>query len=282
MNSPYIATQQGLATTIAPRPVSFRKYLTLSGASFRSSLTYFKAFVLSKLFLVILIFIFANLYRALYAGLNSVAGITLQALLYYIALSESMEMCRPQVHQTISEEVKDGTCAYNLMRPISYFWYHYAASSGEMVINFLLAFAISLTVVSLMAGFNASLLIGMVLSLPLIFLAVTLNFLVLFNIGLLAFYIEEVSPVFWIYQKLLFIIGGLFIPLDFFPDWLRSAVQYLPTAFIQYYPVRVAIDINSGQYLRVLGWQLGYIALFAFIAGSLYRAGIKKLEVNGG
>ena len=261
---------------------SLIKYRMLAWASFYSNLVYFKAFVISKLFLVILIFIFANLYRVLYSGMRSVSGITLQALLYYIALSESIEMSRPQVHQAISEEVKDGTCAYNLMRPISYFGYHYAANLSGMVINFILSLFIALFVVGLMQGFSASLLAGIALSLPLIFLAVTLNFLVLFNIGLLAFYIEEVSPVFWIYQKLLFVIGGLFIPLDFFPGWLRDVIKYLPTAFIQYYPPRVAIDINLNQYVWVAVCQLGYIGLFALIAAAIYHAGIRKLEVNGG
>lgn len=271
-----------MGNTILDYSRDLRKYQTLSAASFRSSLAYLRAFVISKLFMAMLIFIFANLYRVLYADTVSVSGITLQALLYYIALSESLEMCRPQVHQTISEEVKDGTCAYNLMRPISYFWYHYASSSGEMIINFFLSLVVALAVVVLLAGFNGSLIFGIILSLPLIFLAATLNFLVLFNIGLLAFYIEEISPVFWVYQKLLFIIGGLFIPLDFFPDWLRSAVKYLPTAFIQYYPARVSIDINGMQYLKVLGGQLGYIVVFSVLAASIYRSGIKRLEVNGG
>lgn len=271
---------QGAVYRLTPRAAL--KYAALSAASFRSSLTYLKAFVISKLFLVILIFIFASLYKVLYAGLSSVSGITLQALLYYIALSESMEMSRPQVHQTISEEVKDGTCAYNLMRPISYFWFHYASSSGEMVINFCLSLCIALGVVVVLAGFSPELLAGIALAMPLVFLGVTLNFIILFNIGLLAFYIEEVSPVFWIYQKLLFIIGGLFIPLDFFPDWLRSVAQYLPTAFIQYYPARLAIGSGSGQYALVLCGQLGYILLFSALAAWLYLSGIRRLEVNGG
>ena len=76
--------------------------------------------------------------------------------------------------------------SYNLMRPISYFGYHYAANLSGMIINFILSLIIALLVVALMEGFNISLLAGIALSLPLIFLAVTLNFLVLFNIGLLA------------------------------------------------------------------------------------------------
>jgi ABC-2 type transport system permease protein len=35
---------------------------------------------------------------------------------------------------------------------------------------------------------------------------------------LCAFVLEEVSPLDWMYQKLVFTIGGMFIPLDVFPD----------------------------------------------------------------
>ena len=47
----------------------------------------------------------------------------------------------------------------------------------------------------------------------------------LLAIGLLAFWLEEVSPVFWIVQKAIFILGGLFLPIDFFPPGLAAVAR---------------------------------------------------------
>jgi ABC-type glutathione transport system ATPase component len=55
-----------------------------------------------------------------------------------------------------------------------------------------------------------------------ILLAMTLNFCVQGMIGLCAFITEDVQSFQIIYQKFLFILGGMLIPLDFFPGWLRD------------------------------------------------------------
>ena len=44
-------------------------------------------------------------------------------------------------------------------------------------------------------------------------------------IGLSAFWIVDTSPVYWIWQKLAFVLGGLLLPLELYPDWLRALAR---------------------------------------------------------
>ena len=43
------------------------------------------------------------------------------------------------------------------------------------------------------------------------------------GIGLLAFWLQDVSPVFWVWQKLMFVLGGLMLPLSLYPAIQRVA-----------------------------------------------------------
>lgn len=262
--------------------MKFGKYQTLFMASLRSNLAYFKSFLISKTFLAVILFVFFSLYRTLYAGRSAVDGLSLTALIYYLAVTESIELSRPRIHMAISDDIKDGTCAYSLLRPMSYLGYHYFNNAGEMVLNCLASLVVGVAMASLLQNFDPKLIMGIVFALPAIIMSLTLSFVIMINIGLLAFFIEEVAPIFWIYQKLLFVIGGLIIPIDFFPAWLQKIVKVLPTTYIQYFPAKMAVAFDFGTMLTGMLSQCAYICFFTFSASILYHLGMKRVEVNGG
>lgn len=47
-------------------------------------------------------------------------------------------------------------------------------------------------------------------------------------IGLAAFLVEETNSFELIYQKAVFILGGMLLPLDMFPEWLQRIARLLP------------------------------------------------------
>jgi ABC-type uncharacterized transport system permease subunit len=48
------------------------------------------------------------------------------------------------------------------------------------------------------------------------------------GIGLLAFWLQDVSPVYWVWQKLMFVLGGLMLPLDLYPSVVQRAAEFTP------------------------------------------------------
>jgi ABC-2 type transport system permease protein len=101
-------------------------------------------------------------------------------------------------------------------------------------------------------------------------------------IGLCAFALEEVSPVDWIYQKLVFTIGGMFIPLDIFPDWLRAIADWLPFKYLVYAPARTFVRFDAGFFSESLAGVSLYILLVFALLTLLYARGARRLAVNGG
>jgi ABC-2 type transport system permease protein len=259
-----------------------KKYIILARTDLLNATAYLKPFLVTKLFLVMILFIMFNLYKMLYGGRPAVDGFTLPMLLYYLTVTETIEMSKVRVYATISEEIKDGSCAYTLLRPLSYLSYHYCSSLARLAINGALTLAVGIAVTGLLCGFDLSILRGVLLALPAIFLAVNLNFAIMFIIGLMAFAMEEVSPVYWIYQKLVFIVGGLLVPLEFFPQWLRAIVQYLPTTYIAYFPAKCAVQWDAMFFLKGIAIQLGWLAFFVLVAQVMFRRGMGRLQVNGG
>jgi len=101
-------------------------------------------------------------------------------------------------------------------------------------------------------------------------------------IGLLAFWTEEVTPFYWILQKLIFIAGGMFIPIDFFPGWLQGPAKVLPFAFSAYWPAIAIVNFSLESFMTALSGQLFYITVLGLIAYFIFRTALKKIHVQGG
>ncbi|MBN1919805.1 MAG: ABC-2 family transporter protein, partial [Anaerolineae bacterium] len=166
--------------------------------------------------------IFMALWSTVYAvsGNTTESGYTLRDIVWYLVMTETVMMSSSRIFVDMGEAVRSGAVATTLARPVSFPLSQMATSLGTSAPRFALNLAAGMLVVSLGVGFGAGSLPGLAAFLLLAALALLLDALIVVLIGLLAFWMEETQPVFWIYQKLLFTVGGLFLPLEFFPDWL--------------------------------------------------------------
>ena len=122
--------------------------------------------------------------------------------------------------------------------------------------------------------------------LPLAFILILLALLMVtvwqIIIGLLAFWFEEVNPFYLIYQKMVFVIGGMLIPVDFFPAWLQPLAKYSPFAFSSYWPAVTFVKFSWARFFTCLAGQAFYIALLFGAALLLFKGARKKVQVQGG
>ena len=101
-------------------------------------------------------------------------------------------------------------------------------------------------------------------------------------IGLSAFIVEDVSAFMWIYQKLAFLLGGMLVPLDFYPQWLQTIAKALPFSSITYGPARLFVTPTLELFVNVMTVQIIWITILAFVLSFTYRRGVAYLTVNGG
>jgi ABC-2 type transport system permease protein len=111
---------------------------------------------------------------------------------------------------------------------------------------------------------------------------VLLDAMIAVLIGLGAFFIEEVRPLHWIYNKLLMSVGGMFLPLDVFPAWLRRISEWLPFRLIIYAPARTFVAYDGAFLLRAMAGQLVYLVVIAALLGAVWHWGKRRIVVHGG
>lgn len=261
----------------------FRKYWAIFQITLLNSLAYPGELIGRSLMIVPFMWIFYQLWNVTFqaAGTETINGMTLYATMWYLMMAETIELSRPALARTISDNVKDGSIAYILNKPYSFLLYHFSNSMGETVFRALMNALFGGAIVWWLVGPPPGPL-GWLFALIALFGTWILNFCITCLIGLSAFLVEDVAPFMWIYQKFIFILGGFLIPLDFYPPWLQAIAKALPFAAMIYGPSKLFVQPS----LELLGTVLLMQSLWIIAAGAVlvisFRRGMAYLTVNGG
>jgi ABC-2 type transport system permease protein len=259
-----------------------RKYVRVFVFAARNQLVYMPSFLFRNAFYVVIVFTFFSLWRVVFAGRATLAGFTMVQMLWYLTFTETIEFSKCRTLFQIQEEVKDGTLAVTLSRPYSYVMYHLMRAMGESMVKLvpILAegFILATVFVGPLPGYIGALPCGLVL----LVLGLLLTNLWLIVINLLSFWSEETLPYYWIVQKLIFVLGGLFIPIDLFPPWLSGIARNLPFAFSAYWPASTMVSFSPNTFLTGLAGALFYIAAIGGLAAAIYSRGKRRVCAQGG
>lgn len=259
-----------------------RKYVMIFRCTVRDQLAYIPSYLIGNIFFVVVLFVFFSLWSVIYGDKTLIEGLSITQTLWYLAFAEVIEMSRSRVFMQIQEEVKEGSIAYALGRPYSYNGFKVARSLGESLVRAVPILILGFIVCTLFTGLLPGVFRAFPFGLILIIGGILLNLMWGINIGLLAFWTEEVRPFYWILQKLIFIGGGMFIPIDFFPTWLQGSAKVLPFAFSAYWPAITMVNFSPENFRTALTGQIVYITLLALIARSLFGTAVRKIHVQGG
>lgn len=260
------------------------KYIAVFRINLLQQLAYSGESLARSLSMVLFMVVFASLWSTAFtvSGRSELSGFTFSALIWYLAMTETLMLARARAHIDIGEAVKSGDIAYTLNKPYSFPLFQWANALGTSLVragfNFVVGIAVVLVLTQAVEGSVAGLLGFAVLG----FLALVLDAGISVLIGMCAFLLEEVKPIDWMYQKLVFTIGGLFMPLDIFPDWLRGLSNLLPFKYLVYAPARTFVHFEAGFFFESLAGTTLYIGLIGGLLMLLYARGSRRLAVNGG
>src|SRR5688500_2121799 len=164
------------------------KYAAVFEVTLRSQLAYAGALALRTTFLVIILYVFLQLWRATFAAesTSTIAGFTVAQMLWYLAITEAITTSRGRVSATIDGEVRSGEIAYRLVRPYGYAAYHLAQHAGERALRFTLHLAVGCGLALLYVGPVPLAAVGVAAALLVALVGVAIDFLASFAIGLLA------------------------------------------------------------------------------------------------
>jgi ABC-2 type transport system permease protein len=258
-----------------------KKYLKIFSLSVAHALRNGKALAGLSVFLVVCLVIFSNLWKVI-AARTGVFHLDPAELLWYIALNEWVLIALPRPEREIEIDLRSGKLAYSLPKPMSYLGATFCESLGLYTVNLFVLGGVAFGFTWWQAGSFPAPLFSLPFLILTAFLAGILGILFQMLIGLSAFWIHEVEPFAWLWEKLLFALGGLLLPLSVYPQLWQTVAQYTPFSYILGYRSALVMHYDLNSLLLVIGaltfWSLiGVACLFL-----LYRKGLKILNMEGG
>lgn len=257
------------------------KYLKIFHLSMLHTFKNYKALLSLSFFLIICLLIFSNLWKIIAAKMGSF-HLNPVELLWYIALNEWVLIALPRPEREIEHDLKSGKLAYSLPKPISYLKATFFESLGVFCVNLSVLGIVAFGFTWLQAGgFPAPLWVVPIIIITGL-LAGILCILFQMLIGLSAFWIHEVEPIAWIWEKLLFALGGLILPLSVYPIWLQTIAKYTPFPYILGDRSAFVIDHTIGPMLIVIAGIGLWCLLCSWTIWFLYQKALKILNSEGG
>jgi len=202
---------------------------------------------------------------------------------YYLANLICRQLTGTWVGWQISEEIRTGSMAMRLLRPIHPFFAF--AFSHIAALPFRSAIALPIAVGLLISSGASSLTtdpaqLGLVL--VSIALAWIITFSFLFAIGSLAFFLTKAMALMNLYFGLFSLLSGYLMPLDLLPSWIGRIAAWSPFRFMLSAPVELLVKpMSRGAAAELVGKQALWAVAIVLLAMAVWTRGVKRFEAVG-
>ena len=217
-----------------------------------------------------------------------IKGFTSSEMVVYIVISYiTAQVININIEGTIAYEIRDGSVAINLIRPISYKKRVFAESLGEVLLRsttVLLPLWIGFLIYKFVTIRQLPPNIGTILLFLLsLFLGYIIMFLFNFIFGLSAFFVTYIWGFMVCKGVILKFFSGELIPIVFFPSAVQKVLQYLPFSSINYTPVMIYMEkFTVNELVSALLVQVIWVVILFVAMNVLWKSAIKRLTVLGG
>ncbi len=187
----------------------------------------------------------------------------------------------------VGEEIRDGSIAMRLIKPISYnstFLFQelgYKLMSGGILI---IPLVIGVEIVRyFFTGAVQFDILNFLLYMTSCVFAYLINFFFNICFGFIAFVIKYLWGANLMKNCIVSFLSGSIVPLSFLPEALEKVFLFMPFASLNYTPVMIYIGIYQGvEILYYMGLQLFWVMFFWGLSKLLWKASTRHLCVQGG
>lgn len=197
------------------------------------------------------------------------------AIVWYIATTEvSIMSLPPRVIEYESDTVVSGDIEVELLRPVHLFSFRVARWMGHAAPKVVCCVIAGLSWAYWFGGPPDSS-VALVLAAPAVVLAIFNNIVCQVGVGACSFWIRDIRGLWFIYQKLVFVLGGMLLPLEILPSGVESVAKVLPFMTMAYVPGRLASGHLEPELLL---WQLGWAVVLVVGSGWLFARGVERIR----
>lgn len=259
---------------------SLTAYRAGAAAGFRRIVAAPGGLVGRVLFYGVIVGVLASLWRAAAeTGGGTIVGYSAAAITWYIVFSEaSVNGTNFRMIEHIGTEIGTGAFTVQMLRPVRAVTFRMAGELGDGVVR--------LSAMVLAGSVLGAWLVGpppdagsFALALASGLLAIACNIAAQHAFAAMAFWQHEAKGAWFLYQKLVFVLGGMLLPLQIFPAWLESAAWVTPFWTMSYAPARLAAGFYEPALL--LGQAAWLVVLYGAAVGA-FAAGERHVQRGGG
>ncbi len=261
---------------------AFLKIMTLS---IRQQLTYRTALLAGLATNLFFAFLRVALLKALYGGRAEVNGMTIEAAVTYVAISQGLiAFLYIFGSWEVMTTVYTGSIGADLLKPFHLLMYWMARDLGRAVVNLVargivlaVAFAFFFSIAlpssaSQWLGFSLAMLLGWLVS-----------FAWRFLVNLAAFWTPDARGIGRLAFTASQLFSGFLLPLRLYPDWFSRLCSLTPFPALLNTTSEVFLGILNGRELMVaLLNQAAWIVILFGACLLALRVGVKRLVIQGG
>jgi ABC-2 type transport system permease protein len=203
---------------------------------------------------------------------------------YFLAALVVRLMTGAWVVWEMSFEIRQGTLAFRMLRPVHPLVAYAAENVAAMPVRLAVSLPVAALALFLLGGSHVThdpLLLALF---PVtVFQAWLITYLAMAAVGCLAFWFESATSLFDVWLGLFGIFSGYLVPLELYPHWVGAVARWLPFRYMLSFPVELVTGMLSrGAAFRELLVQWGFIALLFLATRSAWRAGVRRFSSVGG
>lgn len=260
------------------------KYLAIAATSARQRLRDRGELFGRMGFYALLLFVFSRLWEVVLSHERAPLGAGQGAhnFVWYLAVTEWIVLSLPPLHFDVEADVRDGSVAYHLTRPTPYPALKLAEASGDLLVRLVSVGATGFCLALALTGELPISALEFAVLVPLVVLAAELSLVVMFAIGLSTFWLHDCRPLYWMWQKLAFVLGGLMVPLTLYPSWLQTIAGLTPFAAMLHGPGQVVLGASVGASALVFAQLLVWLLIAAGVTAAAYRRALSRVCIGGG
>ena len=261
------------------------KYLMIAKNTWNEILTYRLNFVIWRIRVVLqLLTIYFIWHSVLPKDATLQSYNQSQILTYILGTSIIGSLVLASRSYSVGDEIDKGDLSNFLIKPINYFFYHFARDIADKAMNLTLA-TIELSIIFTLLKpplFVQTQLDYLVFTILAVVLALIMYFFINFLIGLIGFWSSETwGPRFLFFMVIGFVSGGLF-PLDLLPQSVFSMMKLLPFTYLFYFPLKIYLgQLSAGEIFFGLSITIFWISALFLIVKLVWLKGLKIYTAQG-
>ena len=202
-------------------------------------------------------------------------------LFWYMTVTECVLIAVGFPYRAVERDIQSGEIAAALLRPLPYavaILAEWIGATGHRLV--LLAAG------GLVAGVWATGTVAIPLAVvPVLLLSIAIAAILVLlcqlQLGYAAAWTGSSAPLFWIWQKLTFILGGVMIPLTLYPAPYGSLAAASPFAAMFFAPASFLLDGSPRAILATLGLQLVWLTVVGMATLLIARAAAARFAEHG-